>query len=1208
MATEAEIIASNILASAIEYKRLYDTTKKNEYKVKEQRLRQIAENIKLIVSSTSSSSVSSFNGRTGAVILSSADVTGALGYTPGDMLKSIYDYDNDGVVDSAERTEIIVRNSTGSTLTKGTVVYLSGATGNRPNALRAQANSEATSSKTFGFVVSDIADNSDGYVACAGTLHDLDTSAFADGVALWLSPSVAGGWTTTVPSEPNHSVFLGYVARSHPTQGRVVILIQNGYELNELHDVVISSPSNGQILRYNSTNAYWENWTPTYLTAVPTLDQVTTAGNTTSNTIIYSGTTEAIRPSVDSTGALGASNYRWLNVYTRGVNSGANSLDILGTNINLNDNSGNIKLRVFGSTGNVVIQNGGTFTDAGYRLDVQGNTRVNGGNTSADIPFIINNRFQFKGDGALVYGNSAGHGRLTWDNSGAYFTGLSGYGVGIGANGVLNHLFINTSGNVGIGTTNPTYKVDVQGTTLATSSVRAQGSFDINPLAAPPVIGGYTLSAGTNLGVGTYYYFVVYVTALGETSAGANLTVVTTTGNTTVNLTGIPVSSDPRVTARKLYRTKLGGTSDNQWFLATISDNVTTTYTDSATDASLTGVGVQYYKVNTTARYFTVSGVQGMVIDNNLTALGRSAGNAIITSNAAAVRTVLIGAFAGQSITTGSGNVIVGQAGANVNTGSSNTLMGDLAGYNINSGSSNSILGAQSGRFLTIGGSNLILGAFSGRTLADGTTQFTSGNNNVIVGPDIRMSTITDSNSIVIGWDARGLGTNTTVIGNSSTTFTSIPAGNMTVGGTVNAGYKLDVNGTARIQGTTTITPAANTSAIVSTGYSVTGSGTTPLIDLSGTWNTTGTPTLIKANVTATATGGLSSVKLIDLQIGGSSCFSVNGFGGVTAPLSFSAGTTTSLRNITFGGTASENTFSASSNIQPTAGTRNIYFSSIAFTPTSGTATLTNFIVAGSINQTGGANGITRGLYVNPTLTAAADWRSIEWSNNSGWGLYGVGTGLNYLNGALLIGTTTNAGYKLDVNGTARIQSDLTVDTDTLFVDATNNRVGIGTTTPGDKLSIVDGANANIFGRITANGTNASAAWVAQNDQVDNVVYRVFGSAVTGSQMGISLARSASLMANLGGSGKFLLGTYSATDFVMGTGNAEKVRIVDSTGNFLIGTTSDNGNKLQVNGTIDGQAFAVNGVNGWTGTIMIATNPPGMQNIDVQGGIIMNVF
>jgi hypothetical protein len=79
-------------------------------------------------------------------------------------------------------------------------------------------------------------------------------------------------------------------------------------------------------------------------------------------------------------------------------------------------------------------------------------------------------------------------------------------------------------------------------------------------------------------------------------------------------------------------------------FLATISDNTTTTYTDSIADASLTGVNLQAYKVNTTARYFTVSGTQGMVIDTNLTTLGRNAGNGIIASSGAAVRTVLIGA------------------------------------------------------------------------------------------------------------------------------------------------------------------------------------------------------------------------------------------------------------------------------------------------------------------------------------------------------------------------------------------------------------------------------------------------------------------------------------------------------------------------------------------------------------------------------------
>jgi hypothetical protein len=49
-----------------------------------------------------------------------------------------------------------------------------------------------------------------------------------------------------------------------------------------------------------------------------------------------------------------------------------------------------------------------------------------------------------------------------------------------------------------------------------------------------------------------------------------------------------------------------------------------------------------------------------------------------------------------------------------------------------------------------------------------------------------------------------------------------------------------------------------------------------------------------------------------------------------------------------------------------------------SFAPTSGTAIFTGFQVTPTINQTGGANGITRGLYINPTLTAAADFRAIE--------------------------------------------------------------------------------------------------------------------------------------------------------------------------------------------------------------------------------------
>lgn len=267
-----EVTRQELLKQAIALNKLWLSTRNQDYKDQETRIRKIVVELDSLVIGTSN--VTNLDSLSDVTISAPANAQ-VLAYnsttlqwenqTPGggggggDMYKSTYDVDNDGVVDSAERTEIIVRNSTGVTLTKGQIVYLSGATGNRPNALLSKADTEATSSKTIGIVVADIPNNSDGYVATNGTLHDLDTSAFADGAAVWLSASTAGGMTSTVPAEPNHTVFIGYIARSHPTQGRLVILIQNGYELNELHGVLVTSEANNDLLVYESASGLWKN-------------------------------------------------------------------------------------------------------------------------------------------------------------------------------------------------------------------------------------------------------------------------------------------------------------------------------------------------------------------------------------------------------------------------------------------------------------------------------------------------------------------------------------------------------------------------------------------------------------------------------------------------------------------------------------------------------------------------------------------------------------------------------------------------------------------------------------------------------------------------------------------------------------------------------------------------------------------------------------
>lgn len=231
----------------------------------------------------------------------------------GDMLKATYDVDNDGIVDKAERVEIIVRNSTGSTLTKGQIVYLFGATGNRPNALLSDASTEATSSKTIGMVVADIANNADGFVAVSGTLHDLATNMFSDGDSLWLGTTPGGMVANTPPAEPNHAVFIGYVARAHPTQGRVVLKIQNGYELNELHGVLISSEANNDLVVYESSSTLWKN------KSLSTILGYTPLTQTLANTNIFVGNASSVATAVAMSGDATLANTGILTIANNAV-------------------------------------------------------------------------------------------------------------------------------------------------------------------------------------------------------------------------------------------------------------------------------------------------------------------------------------------------------------------------------------------------------------------------------------------------------------------------------------------------------------------------------------------------------------------------------------------------------------------------------------------------------------------------------------------------------------------------------------------------------------------------------------------------------------------------------------------------------------------------------------------------------------------------
>jgi len=162
-----------------------------------------------------------------------------------------------GVINEAQNLITEVYNKTGATLTKGTVVYINGGQGNLPTITKALATGDATSAQTYGIVRNDITNNNNGYVVVAGRISDLDTQAYTEGTQLYLSSTTAGTYTSTKQYAPAHLVYVGIVVRAHPTQGVIEVKIQNGYEMDELHNVSTQSPSNGDIIQYVTSTSLW---------------------------------------------------------------------------------------------------------------------------------------------------------------------------------------------------------------------------------------------------------------------------------------------------------------------------------------------------------------------------------------------------------------------------------------------------------------------------------------------------------------------------------------------------------------------------------------------------------------------------------------------------------------------------------------------------------------------------------------------------------------------------------------------------------------------------------------------------------------------------------------------------------------------------------------------------------------------------------------
>jgi microcystin-dependent protein len=163
-------------------------------------------------------------------------------------------------------------------IAKGQAVYVSGANGTNILVSKASNATEATSSKTMGLLETGGATNAFVNVVTEGLLAGLDTSAAANGDPVWLG---TGGnliyGLASKPVAPAHLVFIGVVTRSNNSNGEIFVRPQNGFEFQELHNVLITDAQDNEALYYDSATGLWKNG---YRSDTPTGAIIATAAAT----------------------------------------------------------------------------------------------------------------------------------------------------------------------------------------------------------------------------------------------------------------------------------------------------------------------------------------------------------------------------------------------------------------------------------------------------------------------------------------------------------------------------------------------------------------------------------------------------------------------------------------------------------------------------------------------------------------------------------------------------------------------------------------------------------------------------------------------------------------------------------------------------------------------------------------------------------------
>lgn len=162
-----------------------------------------------------------------------------------------------------------VKNQTGATIPKGTLLRFTGTLGASGRLLVApfQANGTYPSQHVVGIASTDILDGGDGFAVDHGKITRLNTSAWAAGTILYASPTTAGALTSTQPGAPNNKITVAAVVHSDSVSGVLEVRITLGSQLGNDELVELSGLAAGDVLVYDATDGRFENTAQSNLVA-----------------------------------------------------------------------------------------------------------------------------------------------------------------------------------------------------------------------------------------------------------------------------------------------------------------------------------------------------------------------------------------------------------------------------------------------------------------------------------------------------------------------------------------------------------------------------------------------------------------------------------------------------------------------------------------------------------------------------------------------------------------------------------------------------------------------------------------------------------------------------------------------------------------------------------------------------------------------------